>query len=91
MTTMVDVLAQRLSELTGTKFTIRRGRHTERFPWGVETGPMLYQLRAEREGISYTFQLNRPMPMAEMRRWLASICDMVNMGFIRVEKKREGS
>jgi hypothetical protein len=96
----VDYLAEALSRYTGTEFSILRGRVPVYDNKPLRT-VMRYQLKATRraeielfhgairipdEEISYVFQAHRPMPLREMTRWLASICDMVNMGFIPVSK-----
>lgn len=78
---MVDIMAQMLSERTGTKFEVLRGR----LP-GSHRG-MLYGLKATRGGATHRFQAHRPMKLADLTRWLASINDMVNMGFIPVDAR----
>lgn len=87
----VDYLAAELSKKTGTKFTVTGGRMPPPLSYGRPIpnalGDMRYQLRAERGIHSYTFQAMRPMTLGEMRRWLASINDMVGMGFIPVDKR----
>lgn len=92
---MVDILAQRLSELTGTKFIILRRRVPVKDRPGQVFAikrKMRYGLRAERGGSpawTHTFQAHRPMPLPEITRWLASICDMIEMGFIQIPTKEK--
>jgi hypothetical protein len=69
-----DHLAKDLSDKTGTKFEVRRGRNARM--------QMRYGLKATREGVSYCFQAMHPMTYNELTRWLATINDMVTMGFI---------
>lgn len=73
---MVDRLAQMLSKKTGSKFEVRRGRNAKM--------QMRYGLKATRDDVSYHFQAPHPMTYNELTRWLASINDMVTMGFIPV-------
>ena len=70
---MADTLADNLSKRTGTKFTVLRAR---------VNGKMRYGLLAERSGFSHTFQAHRGVSHSELTQWLASISDMINMGFI---------
>lgn len=96
----VDYLAEQLSRKTGTDFEVLRGRPMVKDSWmsAPEPGPMRYGLRATRrekagastDTVSYTFQASRPMPLNELTRWLASICDMIDMGFIPVDIYRSG-
>lgn len=85
----VDVLAESLSRKTGTKFEVLRGHLPAKNPAscrrGANSGPMRYGLRATRGDFSHTFQGGRPMKLWDLTRWLASICDMVDMGFIPVD------
>jgi hypothetical protein len=76
---MVDSLAEQLSKKTGTTFEVLRGRMR---PGHVT----MYGLKATRDDVSYQFQAIRPMELDELKRWLASINDMVTMGFIPVAK-----
>jgi hypothetical protein len=88
---MVDHLAQILSEKTGSRFEVRRPRvPTDPLD---PTGPqqMRYLLMATRSDFTYVFQRTRPMKRLEMERWLASIYDMVVMGFIPVEGRADGA
>lgn len=76
-----DILARQLSEKTGTTFEVRRGRNARM--------QMRYGLKATREDVSYCFQAHHPMTLNELTRWLASINDMVTMGFVPVCSLRE--
>lgn len=78
MAALVDILARRLGERTGSEFTVLRGR---------VDGAMRYGLTATRDGHSYTFQAHRPMTIGELTRWLASILDMIDMGYIPCGKE----
>lgn len=73
---MVDYMATKLSEYTGSEVEVLRGRD--------ENGLMRYGLKMSRDGHSHTFQAHRPMKLNELTRWLASICDMIMMGYIPV-------
>ena len=85
---LVDQLAENLSVMTGTKFTILRGRPPVRYGGPVvnKRPPMQYFLKADREDCAYTFGGGRGRSHADMTRMLASICDMVNMGYIPVRR-----
>lgn len=85
---LVDQLAENLSAMTGTKFTILRGRPPVSYegPVPKKRSPMLYMLKAERSDCEYTFGGGRGRTIADMTRMLASICDMVNMGYIPVKR-----
>lgn len=95
-----DCLAAFLSQKTGTDWTVLRGRPMKKEPRmsAPEPGPMRYQLKATRridsdprsELVSYVFQANRPMSLGEITRLLASLCDMVSMGYIPVDPYRSG-
>lgn len=74
---MVDLLVEKLSQDTGSHFEVLRGR---------VDGKMMYRLKASREDYSHYFQCSRPMKLNDLTRWLASICDMINMGFIPVKR-----
>ncbi len=84
---MVDSLVAQLSQFTGTKFEVLRGRvpvpDRPGQVWSIRKR-MMYGLRATRGEWSHTFQAHRPMNRLELQRWLASICDMLQMGFIPV-------
>lgn len=90
----VDHLAALLSEKTGTTFTVLGGRLPAKDFFGrpvlgvKSRGDYRYLLKAERDGHTYVFQQHRPMTGRELIRWLASINDMVNMGFIPVSQQR---
>lgn len=71
-----DYLAHKLSEYTGSEFTV--------LPHQID-GRLLYGLRATRGQYSHQFQPHRLMEYRDLVRWLASICDMVNLGFIPVK------
>lgn len=77
-----DYLADSLSKKTGTHFEVLRGRVRldSRKPETV----IRYGLRATRGEWNHTFQCGRPMKLQDLNRWLASINDMVAMGFIPV-------
>jgi hypothetical protein len=75
---LVDFLAQQLSEKTGADFFVLRGRTPDGMRYALKA-------RLKGTGIFWTFQGGRPVKLAEITRWLASICDMVNMGFICVK------
>jgi len=74
----IDYLAEHLSDLTGSKFVILRGRVDRK---------MVYGLKVVKEDYAYQFQSTRFMTLNELTRWLASICDMVQMGFIPVKEQ----
>lgn len=77
-TALCDRLAAKLSEMTGTTFAVERGP--------VENRVRMYCLTAQRGSVKYVFQASRQgVPVGEITAWLASICDMVNMGFIPVQ------
>lgn len=82
----VDHLAKMLSERTGTHFEVLRGRPQPQIRPGrmvPNTLPLMrYGLRATRSEFSHTFQGGRPMKLWDLTRWLASLNDMVVMGFI---------
>lgn len=90
----VDFLAESLSRKTGTKFSVLRTRPPllDFFdkPIPGKYGQMKYGLKAEREDVNYVFQRSRLMTLDELRRWLASINDMVSMGFIPVSRHEGG-
>lgn len=81
----VDLLAEKLSRLTGTEFTVLRGR-VPVYDNKPERTVMRYALRATRDGHSHVFGGGRPMTLREITGWTASLCDMMMMGFIRAER-----
>lgn len=79
---MVDHLAEILSKETGSTFVILRGRVEGEMRYGLKIvggdGPQFE--------FSRTFQAHRPMRLNDLTCWLASLCDMIQMGFIPVRK-----
>lgn len=76
---LAHILAENLSEMTGTHFEVF-GRRIQ--VAGKSNPQMRYSLRATRGEYSHVFQASRPMKLDDLTRWLASISDMVTMGFI---------
>lgn len=87
-----DDLARLLSARTGSTFVVLRGRPPLRVVPGRvipnKIPPMRYGLRIERPSLiegephTHTFQSGRPLTLRELTSWLASIADMIDMGFI---------
>lgn len=73
----VDYLARNLSEKTGSQFEVVRRREHKR---------TLYGLQVRRDGNIYQFG-GTSMSVDELKRWLATISDMVGMGFLLVLPK----
>jgi hypothetical protein len=85
-TSLVDTLAEKLSELTGTKFTVVREEQiysNQIFQPSVITR---YRLRAEIGVHTRTFGTYRGLTANEMKFYISSICDMIEMGFVPVSK-----
>jgi hypothetical protein len=84
----VDSLAEELSKRTGSHWEILRGRVPANPSRPSAGNVMRYGLKITREfggeKYSHTFQAHRPMKLLELQRWLASISDMVVMGYIPV-------
>lgn len=76
MPSLMDVLAERLSERTGTTFRVVRVHDT-----GLRRQVVSYVVHVERSGHSMPF----PQASAnETKRTLAMLSDLVNMGFLRL-------
>jgi hypothetical protein len=80
---LVDALASKLSDLTGTRFEVLRERrvYSAQHPTSFV---MRYYLRATHRGVAHTFGGYRGFTIDEMKYYLASLCDLIEMGFVPV-------
>lgn len=82
---IIDHLAGRLSDLTGSEFEVKRVKC--KVPY-TDTEVLRYGIGVKRDGMAMQIPTGvRPMKQNDALSLLCGLCDLIEFGFIRVEKR----